>query len=53
MRPSAAYIDLNPVRAGLVQDPKDYRWSGYGEAGAGAQPARDGLTHFGQDGNGR
>jgi REP element-mobilizing transposase RayT len=28
----AAYIDLNPVRAGVVRDPKDYRWSGYGEA---------------------
>lgn len=28
----AAYIDLNPVRAGLVDDPKDYRFSGYGEA---------------------
>jgi len=28
----ASYIDLNPVRAGLVQDPKDYRWCGYGEA---------------------
>jgi hypothetical protein len=28
----AAYIDLNPVRAGMVRDPKDYRWSGYGEA---------------------
>jgi putative transposase len=27
-----AYIDLNPVRAGAVSDPKDYRWSGYGEA---------------------
>ncbi len=22
----ASYIDLNPVRAGLIQDPKDYRW---------------------------
>ncbi len=22
----AAYIDLNPVRAGMVKDPKDYRW---------------------------
>jgi REP element-mobilizing transposase RayT len=30
----AAYIDLNPVRAGMVRDPKDYRWSGYGEAEA-------------------
>ena len=27
-----AYIDLTPVRAGMVKDPKDYRWSGYGEA---------------------
>ena len=25
----AAYIDLNPVRAGLVEDPKDYRFCGY------------------------
>jgi hypothetical protein len=23
----AAYIDLNPVRAGIVEDPADYRWS--------------------------
>jgi hypothetical protein len=30
----AAYIDLNPVRAGLAKDPKDYRWCGYGEAEA-------------------
>ena len=28
----AAYIDLNPVRAGLVEDPKDYRFCGYAEA---------------------
>lgn len=28
----AAYIDLNPVRAGLVQDPKNYRFCGYAEA---------------------
>ena len=42
----AAYIDLNPVRAGLVKDPKDYRWSGYGEAVAGKMPARAGLTRL-------
>jgi REP element-mobilizing transposase RayT len=35
----AAYIDLNPVRAGLVEDPKDYRWCGYGEALAGGKQA--------------
>ncbi len=39
----AAYIDLNPVRAGLVQDPKDYRWSGYGEANGGNAVAKAGL----------
>ena len=41
----AAYIDLNPVRAGLVADPKDYRHSGYGEAVGGAKLARAGLAH--------
>jgi REP element-mobilizing transposase RayT len=39
----AAYIDLNPLRAGLVDDPADYRWSGYGEAVAGGRAARAGL----------
>lgn len=39
----AAYIDWNPVRAGLVDDPKDYRWSGYGEAVAGKVQRRGGL----------
>lgn len=40
----AAYIDLNAVRAGLVKDPKDYRFSGYGEAVAGVKVAREGLS---------
>ncbi len=39
----AAYIDLNPVRAGIVADPKDYRFSGYGEAMGGGKHAREGL----------
>jgi putative transposase len=42
----AAYVDLNPVRAGLVADPKDYRFSGYGEAVAGSEMARRGLLSF-------
>lgn len=33
----AAYIDLNPVRAGLVEDPKDYRFCGYAEAVGNAE----------------
>jgi hypothetical protein len=39
----AAYIDLNPVRARLVGDPRDYSWCGYGEAVAGGNRAREGL----------
>ncbi len=39
----AAYIDLNPVRAGLVEDPKDYRWCGYAEAVAANLKAQRGL----------
>ena len=39
----AAYIDLNPVRAGLVEDPKDYRWCGYAEAVAGIKKSQRGL----------
>ncbi|MFT5108862.1 MAG: putative transposase [Pseudoalteromonas tetraodonis] len=40
----AAYIDLNSVRAGLADDPKDYRWCGYCEAVAGDRVARKGLS---------
>ncbi|MDP3848905.1 MAG: transposase, partial [Luteolibacter sp.] len=48
-RTMAAYIDLNPVRAGMVKDPAEYRWSSYGEAvGGGAKgngkKAREGLV---------
>ena len=42
-RVMAAYIDLNPVRAGMVETPEAYRWSGYGEAVAGKKKAREGL----------
>jgi len=40
----AAYIDLNPVRAGMVADPKDYRFCGYAEAVGGNKNARAGIT---------
>ena len=40
-RTMAAYIDLNPVRAGIAKDPADYRWSSYGEA-MGGGPRGDG-----------
>ena len=48
-RTMAAYIDLNPVRAGMVMDPAEYRWSSYGEAMGGGvkgngKKARAGLV---------
>jgi REP element-mobilizing transposase RayT len=48
-RTMAAYIDLNPVRAGMVKDPADYRWSSYGEAVGGGKKgngkkSREGLV---------
>ena len=39
----ASYIDLNPVRAGLVSDPKDYPFCGYSAALAGQAEVRRGL----------
>ena len=42
----AAYIDLNPIRAGLASDPKEYRWCGYAEAVAGSREARKGIMTF-------
>ncbi len=33
------YIELNPVRAGLVRRPGDYRWSSYGANAAGRRDA--------------
>jgi len=56
-RAVAAYIDLNPVRAGLAVDPAGYRWSGYGEAvgatGVVRRRAREGLVRAlrGHDGS--
>jgi hypothetical protein len=48
-RTMAAYIDLNPVRARMVEDPAEYRWSSYGEAVGGGKKgngkkAREGLV---------
>ena len=39
----SAYIDRNPVRAGIVEDAKDYAWSGYGAACRGETNARAGI----------
>ena len=42
----AAYIELNPIRAKIVDDPKDYRWSSYGAAVAGDKYARLCITRI-------
>lgn len=39
----AAYIDLNPIRAGIVKCPHHYKFSGFSEAVAGADTARKNL----------
>ena len=38
-----SYIDLNPVRAGAVDEASDYRWNGYGTAVRGNTLSRNGL----------
>lgn len=42
----AAYIDLNPVRAGIAEDPGNYRWCGYAEALAGVEASQTGLANL-------
>ncbi len=46
LRTVAAYIDLNPIRAGCCRDPKDYRFCGYAEALGGRGRAREGLIRI-------
>jgi REP element-mobilizing transposase RayT len=53
-RTIAAYIDLNPLRAGMVKDPAGYRWSSYGEAiGGRVRAGADELTRSEPMGNGK
>ena len=49
----ASYIDLNAVRAGIVSDPQNYRFCGYGEAIAGLKIAREGLVRVMQSPDGK
>ena len=44
LKTMATYIDLNPVRAGVVEDPADYGWSGYAEAMRGDRKAQEALV---------
>jgi len=42
----AAYVELNPVRASLVDDPKDYPYCGYAAVLAGNKRCREGLMRI-------
>jgi putative transposase len=42
----AAYIDLNPLRADICKDPKDYRFNGYAGAVAGDARCLAGLRRL-------
>jgi len=44
-RVMAVYIDLNPIRAGMVEKPENYQWCSYGEAirSGNSKLARAGL----------
>ncbi|NCD33541.1 MAG: transposase [Spartobacteria bacterium] len=46
LRCVAAYIEMNPVRAGLVDESSDYVFCGFGEAVAGSVMARNGLARL-------
>ncbi|NCD32308.1 MAG: transposase [Spartobacteria bacterium] len=49
LRTMGAYIEMNPVRAGLVSDPKAYRFCGFGEAMGGGTLARKGIARISQE----
>jgi len=40
------YIELNPVRAGMVESPSDYAWSSYGANGLGIDTKLCTLDNF-------
>jgi hypothetical protein len=46
LRIMATYIDLNPVRAGLTEDPAAHLWSGYAEAMVGKRDALEGIARI-------
>lgn len=42
-----AYVECNPLRAGLVENPSDYHFSSYGRyKGTGAHPFAENFAHY-------
>ncbi|NCD33558.1 MAG: hypothetical protein EOL87_09110 [Spartobacteria bacterium] len=48
LRVVAAYIEMNPVRAGMAEEPHFYRFCGFAEAMAGGDKARHGIDTVAQ-----
>ncbi|NCD31855.1 MAG: transposase [Spartobacteria bacterium] len=46
LRTVAAYIEMNPVRAGLAADPSEYPFCGFGDAVTGSERAREGVIEL-------
>ncbi|NCD31836.1 MAG: hypothetical protein EOL87_00310 [Spartobacteria bacterium] len=46
LRTVAAYIEMNPVRAGLSCDPSEYPFCGLGDAVTGSGAAKDGIMEL-------
>jgi len=46
LRTVASYIEMNAVRAGVVDDPASYGFCGFGEAVGGSLRARDGIVEL-------
>lgn len=46
LRTVAAYIEMNPVRAGMVAEPQHYRFGGFGEAMGGQEAAQKGIQRI-------
>lgn len=42
----AAYIELNPIRAGIADSLDQYAWSSYSEAVQGGKQAQSGIKHI-------
>ena len=41
-----AYVDVNPVKAGMAHRPRDYRWAGFADALRGNSLAREGIAEL-------
>lgn len=41
-----AYVDANPVKAGMAHRPRDYRWAGFADALRGNSLAREGIAEL-------